>query len=175
MAGSGQRRTAAIGNFPAMRKAATALAILLAAAQAGAELYVYPVKEQTAEQQERDEFECYTWARKRTGFDPMKAPEASAPPPATQTSGTSPLRGAARGAATGAVVGAIAGDAGKGAAGGAVGGAMIGGMRRRNSARNNAQAQEAYRQSERANYQARRGEYDRAWGACLEARGYTVR
>ena len=162
--------------LPRARRGLTALLMLvLWPAPVFAELYVYPTKSQPANQQERDEFECYTWAKGRTGFDPIKAPEASGPPPPTQTAGTSPVRGAARGAATGAVVGAIAGDAGKGAAAGAAGGAMIGGMRRRSAVRANAQAQEQYRAREQANYQARRAEYDRAWAACLEGRGYTVR
>lgn len=59
-----------------MRNALTALVILLAAAQAGADLYVYPTNGQTAQQQEKDQLECHTWAKGRTGFDPMKAPEA---------------------------------------------------------------------------------------------------
>lgn len=156
--------------------AACGMALTLAGATtAAAEPYVYPTKDQSAEQQEKDRLECYTWAKGKTGFDPMKAPEASAPPPQAVRSGTSPVRGAARGAATGAVVGAIAGDAGKGAAAGAAGGAMIGGMRRRDAARTNTRAKEQYRAQEQASAKAQRAEYDRAWGACLEGRGYTVR
>jgi hypothetical protein len=125
--------------FPRALRGLTALLVLaLWPAPVSADFYVYPTKEHSPEQQEKDQFECYAWAKGRTGFDPMKAPEASEPPPPNQTAGTSPVRGAARGAATGAVVGAIAGDAGKGAAAGA----MIGGMRRRRAVRANAQAQE---------------------------------
>ncbi len=55
------------------------------------------------------------------------------------------IQGAARGAAVGAVGGAIGGDAGKGAAIGAATGALA------------------------------TAAYNRAYGACLEGRGYTVR
>jgi hypothetical protein len=34
----------------------------------------YPAKGQTEDQLEKDKFECYNWAKKRTGFDPMKTP-----------------------------------------------------------------------------------------------------
>jgi hypothetical protein len=89
-----------------------------------AEPYIYPTKGQTPEQLEKDKFECYTWAKQQTGFDPMQAPAAApAPPPSSPQPDGKVVRGAARGAALGAVGGAIAGDAGKGAAiGAAVGG-----------------------------------------------------
>jgi hypothetical protein len=148
---------------------------LVAAIPAGADPYVYPTKGQTPQQQEKDQFDCYQWAKGQTGFDPMQQPTATGAPPPQQQTTTSPVRGAARGAATGAVVGAIAGDAGKGAAAGAAGGAMIGGMRRRDQRRQQAYAQESWQDQQRAQYQARRNEYDRAWGACLEGKGYTVR
>lgn len=71
---------------------------------------------------------------------------------------------AARGAAVGAVGGAIGGNAGKGAAIGAATGALVGGMRRRDERRaaeaSQAQASDAY---------------NRAYAACLEGRGYTVK
>ncbi len=50
------------------------------------------------------------------GFDPMAAPQATAPLPQQQSSGGGALGGTAPGAAIGAVGGAIAGNAGKGAA-----------------------------------------------------------
>ena len=33
-------------------------------------LYFYPTKGQTKEQQERDRYDCYQWAKKQTGYDP---------------------------------------------------------------------------------------------------------
>jgi hypothetical protein len=64
----------------------------------------------------------------------------------------------------GAVGGAIGGNAGKGAAIGAATGALVGGVRR-NDQRRAAEAQQA--QASDA--------YGRAYAACLEGRGYTVK
>jgi len=47
-------------------------------------MYIYPNKGQSQEQQERDKFECHSWAVKQSGFDPMKQPTASTPPPARE-------------------------------------------------------------------------------------------
>jgi hypothetical protein len=117
---------------------------------------------------EQDKYACYKWAKEQTGFDPMQTPTAtSAPPP--EKGGA--LRGAAGGAALGAIGGAIAGDAGKGAAIGAATGGVIGGVRRHQSRKE----QDQWAQDQSANYSQRRYEYNRAWGACLEGRGYTVR
>ena len=138
------------------------------AADAGQEPIVYPSQGQSSQAMEQDKYSCYQWAKGQTGFDPMQAPTATAPPP--QTKGGA-LRGAAGGAAVGAAVGAIAGDAGKGAAIGAASGGIIGGARRQKSMRE----QEQYAQDQAAGYEQRRGEYNRAWGACMEGRGYTVK
>ena len=95
----------------------------IAVASWAAHPYVYPAKGQTAEQQQKDQYECHEWAVQQTGFDPSQPVEQSTPR-------HSVMGGAARGAALGAVGGAIAGDAGKGAAAGAVGGVLLGGARR---------------------------------------------
>lgn len=113
--------------------------------------YVYPSQNQSPEQQQRDQGECHTWAVNQTGYNPGTA---------SSPSQGGVVRGGARGAAAGAVVGAIAGDAGKGAAAGAAGGALIGGMRRRDAQRQQQGAQQ---------------QFQRAYFACLEGRGYTVR
>jgi hypothetical protein len=135
---------------------------------AAQEPIVYPGKGQSAGMMEQDKYSCYQWAKGQTGFDPMQAPTATAPPP-QQKGGA--LRGAAGGAALGAAVGAIAGDAGKGAAIGAASGGIIGGARRARSQRE----QQQYAEEQSAGYQQRRNEYNRAWGACMEGRGYTVK
>ena len=140
------------------------------------DLYVFPAKGQSESQMEKDKFECYSWAKKQTGFDPMEAPKASTPPPSQEEPQGGLLRGAARGALVGGVVGQIADDDfGKGAAAGAAGGALIGGMRRRDQARRQQQAEQDWANREASNYQARRNEYNRAYGACLEGKGYTVK
>jgi hypothetical protein len=122
-----------------------------------ANVFVYPQRGQTKEQQSKDEYDCYKWAKEESGVDP------SAPPAQAQAGeharGT--LGGAARGAAVGAAVGAIAGDAGKGAGAGAV----VGGVAGRRGSKRAKQAAEA----ETANT------YQRAFAACMEGRGYTVK
>ena len=139
------------------------------------DLYVFPSQGQSQEQMERDKFDCYQWAKQNTGFDPMAAPTTTSPPPQRTAPTTSPLRGAARGAAGGAIVGAIAGDTGKGAAIGAASGAVFGGARRREQVRRQQEAEQQWANQQAANYQQRRNEYNRAYAACLEGKGYTVR
>ena len=136
---------------------------------------IYPNKGQSSEQQEKDKFECYTWAKDQTGFDPMQTPAATAPPPGQQAPEANAVRGAAGGALAGVAIGAIAGDAGKGAAIGAVSGALIGGLRRHDQVRQQQQAQQQWEQEQAANYENQRKNYNRAYGACLEGRGYTVK
>ena len=120
-------------------------------------LFVYPQRGQSTEQQNTDSYECYGWAKSQSGVDP------GAPPPPAQAGqhARGAVGGAARGAALGAAVGAIGGDAGKGAAAGAVVG-CVGGRRRSVAAQQQQQ-------------QATRSAYDRAFAACMEGRGYTVR
>ncbi|MGH8068195.1 MAG: glycine zipper family protein [Candidatus Entotheonellia bacterium] len=132
----------------------------------GADLYIYPNKGQSPEQQSRDRYDCHMWAVQQTGVDPTKAP-ASTPPPPPPKGGV--FRGAARGAAVGAVGGAIAGDAGTGAAVGAATGGLIGGMKQRGQAQQQAQANQAAQQ------QGAMAAYNRALSACLSGRGYTVK
>src|SRR5687768_15809811 len=144
----------------------TGFMIMAGEALAGVDVFVYPSKGQTKEQQEQDEFSCYKWAKEQTGFDPNQPmQQAAAPPPQGGA-----VKGAARGAAIGAVGGAIGGDAGKGAAIGAGVGAAGGAMRRRHAAEQQAAAQEKAKQA----YNAELGGYKRAFGACMTGRGYTV-
>jgi hypothetical protein len=140
-----------------------------------ADLIVYPAKGQSQKQQEQDKAECYDWAKKQSGFDPMSQPTATAPPPSAEAPQGGVLRGGARGALVGLAAGAIAGDAGKGAAIGAATGGLLGGMRRRDQAIQQEQAQQQWAQQQAAAYQQNRANYDRAFGACMEGRGYTVK
>lgn len=136
---------------------------------------IYPNKGQSVEQQEKDKSECYAWAKQQTGFDPMQTPTATSPPPAQEAPQGGVGRGAARGALVGVTAGAIAGDAGQGAAIGAASGALVGGMRRNDQQRQQQQAQQQWEQEQAANYANQRNNYNRAYGACLEGRGYTVK
>jgi len=129
---------------------------------------IYPAQGQSYQQMDSDKYQCYSWAKNNSGFDPMQA-SAPAAPQQSQQGGI--LRGGAKGAAFGAVIGAIAGDAGKGAAIGAASGGMLGGMRQRKTQ----QQQNQVNQQAQQNYNAARNSYDRAYAACLEGRGYTVK
>jgi hypothetical protein len=146
---------------------ALALTVPVLAGSVGAQqLYIYPQRGQSPDQQARDRADCHVWAVQQTGFDPTVAP----PPTVTAAPTAGAVRGAAGGAAIGAVGGAIAGDAGKGAAIGAATGALFGGLRRRSQEQQIATAQ--------ANAQAATSQkyanYNRAFAACLTGRGYTV-
>ena len=139
------------------------------------DLIVYPAKGQSQDQMEKDKLECYTWAKGQTGFDPMKMPTASSPPPQQEAQKGGVGRGAVRGGAVGLAAGAIAGDAGKGAAIGAASGGLIGGMKKRDQKRSQQAAQTQWEQEQANAYMQGRNSYNRAFGACLEGRGYAVK
>jgi len=130
------------------------LAVTVPLPASAQQLYAYPTKGQTPDQQSRDQQECAGWAVQQTGYPPAYSQGPS-------TGGV--VRGAAGGAALGAVGGAIAGDAGKGAAIGAATGGLIGGVRQHR--RNNQQAMQAQQANDA---------YRRAYAACLQGRGYSV-
>lgn len=149
-------------------------ALLMDTTARAQELYIYPSKGQSQAQQDKDRYECHTWAVKQTGFDPSRP----APPPSNssasnqyQPSQPHVLKGAARGAALGAVGGAIAGDAGKGAGAGAAMGGLAGGFRRRDERIQQSKSQQADTHAAASN---QRNSYNRAMAACLQGRGYTV-
>ena len=139
------------------------------------DLVIYPAKGQSAEQMEKDKAECYTWAKGQTGFDPMKQPTATSAPPQQAEPKSGVVKGAVRGALVGTAVGAIAGDAGKGAAIGAASGGLLGGMRRRDQQARQENAQQQWAQQQAANYQQQRAAYNKAFSACMEGRGYSVK
>lgn len=132
------------------------------------EVIAYPKKGQTQEQFEKDQFECHKWAKGQTGVDPTKPQQSAAAPPPKQGGA---IRGAAGGAALGAIGGAIGGNAGKGAAIGAGVGAAAGALRQ---GRQNREAAAAQQQAQ-AQQQGVQAQYDKAYGACLEGRGYAVK
>jgi hypothetical protein len=158
------------------------------------DMFAFPKNGQSADQQLKDESECYGAAKQRTGIDAQapppkglseeekKAQQQQAADNAQQMYGGR-LRGAARGAAGGAAIGAIAGDAGAGAGAGAVAGTMRGGMAQRQA---NAQSkQQAAAQTAAAQKKAEEqlllqheegiDTFQRAFAACMDARGYSVK
>ena len=138
------------------------------------DLFIYPIKNQSAEQQDKDKWECRAWATKQTGFDPAARATASTPPPTREAPRGGLVRGAAGGAALGAVGGAIAGNAGKGAAIGAAGGGLLGVMRRNDQVRQEQHSHQQWAQQSVAQYEQNRSSWVRAVKACLTGRGYTV-
>ena len=151
-----------------MQIAAGVVVLSVAAVAVAQRPVVYPSKGQSPQQQSKDDGECYVWAKKNTGIDP--AVVAQTPPPqetGPATGGGERVQGAARGAIGGLAIGAIAGDAGEGAAIGAVVGTMAGGRRAR-------QNQEARNQQAQQNQQYQLDTFYRAYGACMQGRGYTV-
>ena len=154
--------------------ACLALTIFFSLAAQAQDPIVYPSQGQSNEQMEQDKFQCYNWAKQQTGFDPMQVPTATSAPPPQQSEGPGVVGGAGRGALGGLAVGAIAGDAKKGAAIGAAAGGLFGGMKSNNSRRQNEQQQQQWANQQTANYANQRNNYNRAYGACLQGRGYTV-
>jgi outer membrane protein with glycine zipper len=165
--GLGQSAPQGAGQQSAATQAQPPVGQSPAAAKLGA--YVYPRNNQGAAQQQKDETECYTWAKQQTGIDP-DAP-APAPQQAQQAKGGG-AKGAAGGAAGGAAIGAIAGDAGTGAAIGATAGAVRG---RRQQKKANKQAEQQAQQQSSAQRQAALAKVKSAFSSCIDARGYSVK
>lgn len=157
-------------------------------------LFAFPKNGQNADQQLKDESECYGMAKQRTGLDPQKpaptgptaeqvqAAQKQAAANADQVKGAR-VGGAARGAAGGAAIGAIAGSPGKGAGAGAVAGTMSGGAAQRSA---NAQAQQKAAAQAKAQLQKEHEQellahkegldtFQRAFSACMDARGYSTK
>ena len=142
------------------------------------ELMIYPAKGQSNDQMEKDKYECYTWAKGQTGFDPMKVPTASSPPPSQEKKsvGGAAVVGGALGAVGGAIIGgATGGSAGTGAAIGALSGGAIGGIRSSSQNKKAEQKQKQWEQEQVNQYAKQRNDYNRAYSACLEGKGYTVK
>ncbi len=78
----------AMGRIARLMAAVFAAGLIYTPA-AAQQIFVYPTKGQSPEQQNRDRYECHTWAVQQTGFDPMnvqvaQAPATAAPPPAQE-------------------------------------------------------------------------------------------
>jgi len=147
-------------------------------------VYFYPVQGHaiTAEQQDRDKYECNSWAVQNAGFDPSLPSTPSQQRVRVVAGGPPPGAGTAIGAVSGAIVGSAVSSpwhSGRGALLGAIAGATIGGIS------DAGRAAEANRMQEQVDANAnsarnaaldrQAAEYRRAMGACLEGRGYAVR
>jgi hypothetical protein len=141
------------------------------------DVYAYPLHGQTPEQQDRDHYECSQWATQQTGFDPS-APGvpphervrivSAGPPPGTNT---------AIGAVAGAILGAAIAPRWQ-AAPAALAGAVVGGAIGNAADAANAQETRTVVVNDRrqaAAQEQKAANYRRAIGACLDARGYSVK
>lgn len=137
----------------------------------GLGLYVFPANNQSQETMDNDEIACYKWAKEQTGVDPINPPQVEAAEVDKSADG-SMVVGGAKGAAAGAAIGAIAGDAGKGAAIGAVAGGLAG---RRAKKYGDAVEQEQNNQTAAATQKALMDSFNKAFSACMEGKGYTVK
>jgi len=135
-------------------RVACAVMLVAFASSAGADPIIYPAKGQSADQQTKDQNECQGWAKQNTGIDPVALANT-----ASQSAAQQPVGGE------------LAGDAGKGAAAGAAAGTMVGGSRQRQKQRANTANQNA----QNADVQSKLATYNKAYAACLEGKGYTVK
>jgi hypothetical protein len=184
--------TAALLSVPVQADTppATAAATDPGALSSSLGLYVFPAKNQAPKTQSTDEASCFGWAKTRTGIDPMAIkPQTAAAP--QQASAASPsdagkgavAGGAVKGALLGTAVGAIAGDAGKGAAIGATTGVVAGaGAKRRAKSQaaaaqqqQQAAADQAAAQAAAASVAQQKSDYNKAFSACMEGKGYTIK
>jgi len=144
-------------------------------------VYFYPSQGRSvpAAQQDRDKYECNTWAVGQSGFDPS-APEVP-PHQRMQIVDQSPPSGAVVGGAavSGAAIGAIVNPwhAGSGALIGGLAGAAVGGIvaAEHEEELNRLKAHADLSEAQTAVIETKASEFRRAIGACLEGRGYSVR
>ena len=148
-------------------------------------VYVFPNAGQNAEQQSKDESECYNWAVQNSGTDPFALQKQSEQQKqqaeqqkqqAQQAGKGAGAAGAVKGAAAGALIGEIASDdAGEGAAYGAAAGVIAG--RRKSKAAKEQATQQAEKQGQQAQQATAEQitNFKKAFSACLEAKKYTVK
>jgi hypothetical protein len=134
-------------------------------------LYVFPSKGQSNDKQKKDEFECYKWSIQQSGIDPLNLPEIKAAPVETGPDGKV-VGSAAKGAIVGAAIGSVSGDAGDGAAVGAIAGGA-GGIRQKRA--NQARKEEQAKMDVEQQKQAMATSFKKAFSACIEGKGYTVK
>ena len=132
-------------------------------------VFVYPKSDQDSATQAKDTVECYESAKQRSGIDPKAPPPEAAE--VEQARGGA-VKGSARGAARGAAIGGIAGDAGKGASVGAAGGAMRGRQAQKQAG---ASAQQQANEQAAAAATEQKATFNKAFGACMDARNYSVK
>lgn len=134
-------------------------------------IYIFPTKNQNQATQDKDDADCYSWAVEQSGIDPHKPTKVEAAQVDKGPDGSAVV-GASKGAAAGVAIGAIAGDAGKGAAIGAVAGGLAG---RRAKVKADAQQQQKNNEAATQQQTAMSDSFKKAYTACMEGKGYTVK
>ena len=147
----------------------------------GEKLYIVPRDGQSREQQAQDTSYCRIWAEEQTGVDPdvskaklemLKEEQMSAVSTRREEPGGRIIRGAAVGAGMGALEKNIDDEVGRGAAQGALGAAIISRRQRRQTEQiddGNIRVQKIRK------LESQYEEYRRAFSACMDARGYSVK
>ena len=127
------------------------LAVTIINASSAMAQAVYPERGQSSQQQQTDEASCNNWATQQTGYQPSGSSSSDGGIVSNRA-----LRGAARGAGVGAIAGVIGGNAGTGAAIGAAVGGLTGGIRNQDE-------------------KSQQNDFDQAFAACMEGKGYSVK
>jgi len=156
---------------PAQASQAAAPASVTASLNKTLGVFVFPAKDQKPEQQSADEQACYSWAVQQSGVDPLNM-TATKPDTVAKGPDGSAVKGAAKGAVAGVAIGAIAGDAGKGAAIGAAAGGMAGAS---GGKKKQKQAEDKAKKDAAAADQAKIDSFKKAYSACLDGKGYSVK
>jgi len=148
---------------------------------AGIDTYAFPQKGQTAEQQQQDEGFCVQWAQDQTGIDlavlKYKQQEAAEEQQKAQEASASRAgRPLLRTAATGAALGGISNNMDDGAGKGAVAGVTLAASRARtHSLEQKRQGVVDTANAKEQNVQADSEKYTKAYSACMEGKGYSIR
>jgi hypothetical protein len=144
--------------------------------------YAFPQKGQTQEQQMQDESSCAQWAQNQTGLNPAvlqyQGQQAAASQQQVTQEASNPrvARNIGRAALTGAALGGINENMDSGAGKGAAMGVVVGASRARaqhleQQTQNTVNAANAQSQ----NIKADTDKYLRAYCACMEGKGYSIR
>ena len=145
------------------------------------ELIIFPKEGQGREQKAEDKGYCVSWAKEETNVDPsylrakiemtdemiVRDAQGSQQKPMGRI-----FKGAARGAALGGIRQGIDSDVGAGAAGGAAIGIFRSRDAKRKEAKEQKQASQYYRKEQ---YETQYNKFLRAYSACMDAKGYSVK
>jgi len=130
------------------------------------QMMISPAQGQTADQQQRDTYDCETGASSRSGWHPSQGVQTTPTTPAVGGRVAGAARGAARGAVREATSDKSDRELDNPSEAGARAGAAAGATRQRQARRENRQEQAGLNQKQQNYYQQFRG--------CLQSRGYSV-